>query len=90
MRDIRQQGIHRHQLGVVIDAELSHLLARTWYDTLQSGKKVGSVTSTAFSWRMNANVGLALVSITVQPGDSVEVDFEGKIHEAQVVELPFF
>ena len=90
LRDIRQQGIHRHQLGVVIDAELSHLLARTWYDTLQSGKKVGSVTSTAFSWRMNANVGLALVSITVQPGDSVEVDFEGKIHEAQVVELPFF
>lgn len=90
LNNIRQQGIHRHQLGIVIDGELSHLLARTWCDILKNGKTVGSVTSTAFSWRMRANVGLALVSSTVQPGDNVQVVFEGRIHDAHIVELPFF
>ncbi len=90
LRKIRQQGIHRHQLGIVIDGELSHLLARTWCDVRKNRKIVGSVTSTAFSWRMKANVGLALVSSVVQPGNHVQVDFEGKIHDAQIVELPFF
>ncbi len=90
LRKIRQQGIHRHQLGIVIDGELSLLLARTWCDVRKNRKIVGSVTSTAFSWRMKANVGLALVSSVVQPGNHVQVDFEGKIHDAQIVELPFF
>lgn len=90
LRGIKQQGIQRHQLGVVINAKLSHTLARTWCDVLRNGNKIGSVTSTAYSWRMQANVGLALVSTTVQAGDCAQVVFQGKKYEAQFVELPFF
>jgi folate-binding protein YgfZ len=49
------------------------------------GNEVGSVGSVAWSERLSANVGLALLNRTVQPGETVEVaDGIGL-----VVELPF-
>jgi len=49
------------------------------------GEKVGSVSSVAWSERLSANVGLALLKRTVQPGETVQVaDGSGL-----VVELPF-
>lgn len=90
LREIKIQGIQRHQLGVMIEAELSHRLASSWYEIFQKGVKVGSVTSACYSWRMKRTVGLALVSAAVQPGDDVEVSFEGKSIAARMTELPFF
>ena len=90
LRKIKDHGIKRHQLGVIIEAELSHGLARSWYDVLLGEEKVGSVTSTCHSWRLGRSIGLAIVSTSVLPGDTVEVDFEGSVYEARVTNLPFF
>ncbi|MDP3984698.1 MAG: glycine cleavage T C-terminal barrel domain-containing protein [Acidimicrobiia bacterium] len=49
------------------------------------GDQVGTLTSVAWSDRLSAHIGLAIVKRTVEPGDTVDVG--GTV--AEVVELPF-
>ena len=90
LRQIKDQGIKRHQVGVIIDAQLGHGLGRSWIALFHNGAKVGAATSTAFSWRVGSTVGLALVDSIIEPGDQVEVKIESRALTARIVELPFF
>lgn len=51
---------------------------------------VGSMTAAAYSPRYETNLGLAVVSSSIQPGDSVAVVMaSGQAHKGRVEKLPF-
>ena len=73
LRDIHAKGPKRHQLGVVIDDGVRHDGHLTWHSIEQDGAKIGDMTCGAWSQRMQAMIGFALVQTRAQPGDKVEV-----------------
>ena len=60
-----------------------------WYDILADGQKVGDMTNGVWSRRLERNIGFALLSRDVSPGDAVEVQKDGKRIPAALTELPF-
>ena len=90
LKGIRDKGVSRKQVGVVIDGEaLASPNTRTW--TLHSGdQSVGSVTSAVYSPRLGKNIALAMVDIDfAEIGELLTVSMLGGIRQAQVVEKPF-
>lgn len=90
LKAIRDNGISRKQVGVVIDGEpLTSPNTRAW--TLHSGdQSVGSVTSAVYSPRLGKNIALAMVDIDfAEIGEMLTVSMLGGIRQAQVVEKPF-
>lgn len=73
LRRIAAEGSTRHQLGVVLEGGKPATPEFTWNDIIHEGHKVGDLTNCAWSWRMKKNIGFALVSTQMQPGDSVTV-----------------
>ena len=61
----------------------------TWTDITRDGRKVGDLTNKAWSYRLNANIGFALVSVDAVPGDRVEVALAGGSVPGRLVDLPF-
>ena len=53
------------------------------------GKKVGDMTNCVWSPRLSANIGYGLLSVNINPGDLVEIERDGTIVKARVVDLPF-
>ena len=73
LRTIKERGVARHQLGVILDDETPMKPHWTWYDIEVSGSKVGDMTNGVFSYRLKRNIGYALIARACQPGDRVEV-----------------
>ncbi|MBI3743583.1 MAG: glycine cleavage system aminomethyltransferase GcvT, partial [Chloroflexi bacterium] len=64
---------------------------RKGFTMLASGRRVGVVTSGAFSPTLQTNIGLGFVpSLLTEPGTRVEVDIRGTSVAADVVSLPFY
>ncbi|MBV1787156.1 glycine cleavage system protein T [Marinobacterium sp. D7] len=91
LKRIREQGVSRKQVGVLIDGPaLSGPNTKFW--TLENeGQSVGKVTSAIFSPRLEKNIALAMVSADVaEIGTTLEVDMPNGKRTATVVERPFF
>ena len=89
LRRIHQQGPARHQLGLILEGEDPTQSHAVWYDILVDGRKVGDMTNGVWSWQLRRNIGFALISRELSPGDAVEVLKDGRRLRASLTELPF-
>ena len=89
LRRIKAEGPKRHQLGIVLEEDEPNQVAFHWFDIMSGNSKVGDMTNIAWSYRMEKNIGFALVSVEAKPGDQVTVVKDGKQVAAQLCELPF-
>jgi len=89
LRRIKAEGPRRHQLGIVLEGDEPDQVAFNWFE-ISSGKiKIGDMTNIAWSYRLQRNIGFALVSVDAKPGDAVIVAKDGKQIAAKLCELPF-
>lgn len=89
LREIDKRGTARHQLGLLLEGEKPMQPHAAWYDIYVKQKKVGDMTNGIWSYRLKRNIGFALLSRGISPGDTVEVVKEQKRISAVVTELPF-
>ena len=89
LRKIAEEGPKRHQLGLKLEGDAPAPLGFAWEALVKDGQKVGDMTNCTWSFRLKQNIGYALISVDLQPGDSVEVHRSGGIVMAELVELPF-
>ncbi len=61
----------------------------TWSDILMNGKKIGDLTNIIWSYRLEANIGFALVSVDATAGQSVSVALSTGTKTGKLVDLPF-
>lgn len=89
LRQIKQEGPKRHQLGVILDGEEPSDPQFVWHDIEAGGSKVGHMTNGVWSRRLNKMIGFALVSVSCEPGDRVTVLKDGTPLGATLTTLPF-
>ena len=93
LRRIHAEGPARHQLGLVLDGEDEAPAHDRWHDIIIEsdgvGGKVGDMTNGVWSWRFKSNIGYALISRELSPGDSVEILRDGRRIPARLTDLPF-
>ena len=92
LKKIKQRGIVRKQVGLIIECEKLKMPNTTYWMLINSEKEsIGKVTSAVYSPRLEKNIALAIVNIEYSDlGNCIEVDIEGKIFKCIVVEKPFF
>ena len=73
LRRIAAEGPKRHQLGVLLDGGSPAKPEFTWNAITKDGARIGDLTAATWSYRLNRNIGFALVSAAAQPGDLVSV-----------------
>lgn len=89
LRRIAAEGPKRHQLGLKLDGVGPSPLGFSWEEIWKDGRKVGDMTNCVWSYRMQQNIGYALISREVQAGETVEVMRGSGPVPAELVELPF-
>ena len=89
LREINANGPKRHQLGVVLDGDEPTASNLEWCDIIFDGNKVGHMTNGVWSYRLKRNIGYALVSKEMKPGDTVNVQKSGTSVAGVLSELPF-
>ena len=90
LRQAYENGIKRHQLGVVLEGDTPAPMGFRWESITVNGEPVGSMTVCVFSPRLKKNIGYALVSRSVAPGTEVTVQRVTGPVTGVVQELPFF
>ena len=89
LRRINQEGVKRHQLGLILDGDAPSPLGIRTEEIVHDGAVVGKMTICMWSPRMKANIGYALISSKVTAGEAVTIKRPGGPVHAQLVELPF-
>lgn len=89
LRQIKDEGAARHQLGVVIDETNMPEDQANWLPIEHDGKAIGHMTHRAWSYRLQKTIGYALVSTAAKPGDRVNVLRDTFPAAASLVEIPF-
>lgn len=89
LRRIKADGIKRHQLGLVLDGDKPAPLGFNLENISYGDKMVGKMTNCVWSPRMKENIGYALISSSVQAGQTVTVNRATGPCSARLVELPF-
>jgi len=89
LQDIAKSGPKRHQLGITIEAEGPLAPVGRWAEISADKAKVGDVTCSTWSPRLERYIGFALVSRDHAAGDEVEVTLPEGIFPARLSELPF-
>lgn len=90
LRRIKADGPKRHQLGVklVLDGGVGAMDRRS--EICVGGEKVGILTALTWSPRLEANIGLCLISRAQNVGDTVEIHLpDGRECAGELVKLPF-
>lgn len=91
LRDIRDKGVTRKQIGIVIDGDPLTGPNTTFWPIHHDGAAVGKVTSAVYSPRLEKNIALAMVDISAtETGNHVTVETRTEIRGAVVVEKPFY
>ena len=90
LRKIKEAGIRRQQLGLVLDDQEPRSGHAMWYEIHKDGAKIGDMTNGAWSFRLQTMIGFALVGIEAQLGDKVEVMRGGYVDRGTLCDLPFF
>ena len=91
LRKIKQNGIKRKQVGLIIDCDPLSGPNTTFWPIEKNGKKIGKVTSAVYSPRLKKNIALAMIEINYSElGNQLDVQtHEGK-YSATIVEKPFY
>jgi aminomethyltransferase len=89
LRRIRASGVRRHQLGVVLESSEPADPAFRWYPIVRNGSKVGDLTVSTWSYRLERNIGFALISTECTAGDTIEVLKDGARITGTLTDMPF-
>ena len=89
LREIAEQGVKRHQLGIILEGSEPAPSGFAWEEIEHNGKKIGDMTNSTWSRRMEKNIGYALISRDVEPGETVTVKRPTGNTSGELVELPF-
>ena len=91
LKKIKQDGIKRKQVGLIIDCNPLSGPNTTFWPIEKNGKKIGKVTSAVYSPRLKKNIALAMIEINYSElGNQLDVQtHEGK-YTAKIVEKPFY
>ncbi len=91
LKKIKQEGIKRKQVGLIIDCDPLSGPNTTFWPIEKNGKTIGKVTSAVYSPRLKKNIALAMIEINyTELGNQVDVQtHEGK-YSATIVEKPFY
>ncbi|NDD34921.1 MAG: glycine cleavage system protein T [Flavobacteriia bacterium] len=91
LRKIKEQGVSRKQVGLVIDGEALSGPNTSFWPVTKDGSVIGKVTSAIYSPRLKQNIALAMVSVEhTALGQTVEVVSNTGTRQATIVERPFF
>lgn len=89
LRQIAEEGPRRHQLGVILQGGERAKPDFKWDAIEVDGEKVGDLTNCAWSYRMETNIGFALIRSDMQPGQEVIVQRADGAITGKLCELPF-
>ena len=90
LRRIREQGVRRKQVGLVIEGAPLRGPNTTFWAISQDGAAIGKVTSAVHSPRLDRNIALAMVSADCAViGETVEVAVPAGPRRATIAERPF-
>jgi len=91
LRQIKQEGPKRKQVGLVLDCAPLIGPNTTFWGIQQDGATIGKVTSAVYSPRLKQNIALAMVATDAAIlGTEVEVLAHTGTVKATVVERPFY
>ena len=91
LRRIRDEGVSRRQVGLVIEMEPLGGPNTTFWPVHAGGETVGQVTSAVWSPRLEQNIALAMVAVGHSgTGTSLEVMTDRGAAPASVVDTPFY
>ena len=91
LKKIKQDGITRKQIGIVLDGDRLTGPNTTFWPLKKDGKTVGKVTSAVYSPRLEKNIALAMVDLDVSDiGTALTVETRQDTRQAVVVEKPFY
>jgi glycine cleavage system aminomethyltransferase T len=91
LKKIKQEGIKRKQVGLIIDCDPLSGPNTTFWPIEKETKTIGKVTSAVYSPRLKKNIALAMIVIKYSElGNQLDVQtHEGK-YSATIVEKPFY
>jgi aminomethyltransferase len=91
LRRIKDAGVSRRQIGLIIDGEPLTGPNTTFWEINRSGDTIGKVTSAVYSPRLERNIALAMVAVEhATIGAQVEVNTNSGPIAATVFERPFY
>ena len=91
LRKIKEEGIKRKQVGIIIECEPLKGPNTTFWKILKDNKQIGKVTSAVYSPRLKKNIALAMVNIEYSEiGTELDVKIGDKNFKTTVVEKPFY
>ena len=91
LKKIKQNGIKRKQVGLIIDCNPLSGPNTTFWPIEKDGKKIGKVTSAVYSPRLKKNIALAMIEINYSElGNQLHVQTHEEKYSATIVEKPFY
>ena len=88
---IKEKGIKRKQVGMIIDSDPLKGPNTTFWPILKNNSNIGKVTSAVYSPRLKENIALGMVSIENSEIDnSFEIKMKEQTYKAKVVLKPFY
>ena len=88
---IKEKGIKRKQVGMIIDSDPLKGPNTTFWPILKNNSNIGKVTSAVYSPRLKENIALGMVSIENSEIDnSFEIKMKETTNKAKVVLKPFY
>tara|TARA_B100000965_G_scaffold110970_1_gene91620 strand:- start:2054 stop:3205 length:1152 start_codon:yes stop_codon:yes gene_type:complete len=89
--EIRKSGIHRKQVGLIIDIEPLTGPNTSKWEIISNNKIIGVVTSAVYSPRLKSNIALAMVKKEFSDiGTLLKVNIDNNLVNANIVQKPFF
>ena len=89
--EIRKSGIHRKQVGLMIDIEPLTGPNTSKWEIINNNKIIGVVTSAVYSPRLKSNIALAMVKKEFSDiGTLLKVNIDNNLVNANIVKKPFF
>ena len=91
LKKIKQNGIKRKQVGLIIDCDPLSGPNTTFWPIEKDGKTIGKVTSAVYSPRLKKNIALAMIEINYSElGNQLDVQTHEEKYSAIIVEKPFY
>ena len=88
---IKEKGIKRKQVGMIIDSDPLKGPNTTFWPILKNNSNIGKITSAVYSPRLKENIALGMVSIENSEIDnSFEIKMKESTYKAKVVLKPFY
>jgi len=91
LKKIKEKGIKRKQVGMIIDSDPLKGPNTTFWPILKNDINIGKVTSAVYSPRLEKNIAFGMVNIDYTEINTLfEIDMLNNLKKAKVVEKPFY